>query len=95
MAKLDKYEQEILTLFEAGKLKAAKDADRKIKIAKEAAANHLKKEERINIRLTKLDLFNLKEIAAAEGLPYQTLISSVLHKYAKNALKNLEKNKSD
>jgi predicted DNA binding CopG/RHH family protein len=49
--------------------------------AKEAAANYLRKEAKINIRLTRHDLEGLRRIAVKEGLPYQTLISSILHKY--------------
>jgi len=42
----------------------------------------LRKDVRINIRLSSNDILNIKQIAAYEGLPYQTLIASVLHKYA-------------
>lgn len=54
--------------------------------AKEAAANYLRKEAKINIRLTRHDVEGLKRIAVKEGLPYQTLISSVLHKYVTSHL---------
>ena len=56
-------------------------------IAMNAARNFMKKSERINIRLTKHDLAGIKRIAAREGMPYQTLISSILHKYAAGYLK--------
>ena len=46
-----------------------------------------KKSERINIRLTPYDLDHIKRIATKEGLPYQTLISSILHKYAAGYLR--------
>jgi len=49
--------------------------------AKEAAANYLRKEAKINIRLTRHDVEGLRRIAVKEGLPYQTLIASILHKY--------------
>ena len=53
----------------------------------EGAARHaLTKSERITIRLTKLDLQTLKQYAAKEGLPYHTLISSVLHTYVTGQL---------
>jgi len=44
------------------------------------------KEARINIRLSKTDLEQIKQKAAYEGLPYQTLIASILHKYAEDIL---------
>lgn len=49
--------------------------------AKEAAANYLRKKTKINIRLTRHDVEGLIRIAIREGLPYQTLIASILHKY--------------
>lgn len=49
--------------------------------AKEASANYLRKEAKINIRLTRHDVEGLRRIAVKEGLPYQTLIASILHKY--------------
>jgi predicted DNA binding CopG/RHH family protein len=52
-----------------------------LSFAKEAAANYFRKEAKINIRLTRHDVDGLRRIAVKEGLPYQTLISSILHKY--------------
>lgn len=49
--------------------------------AKKAVANYLRKEAKINIRLTRHDVEGLRQIAMREGLPYQTLIASILHKY--------------
>jgi predicted DNA binding CopG/RHH family protein len=60
--------------------------ERELAFAKEAAANYLRKEAKINIRLTHHDLEGLRRIAVKEGLPYQTLISSVLHKYVTHHL---------
>jgi predicted DNA binding CopG/RHH family protein len=79
--KLDPEEQEILDLFEAGKLLKVDNEEEEKKIAKKAATHHMKKDARIHIRLTQFDLDRLKRKAAIEGLPYQTLISSILHKY--------------
>jgi predicted DNA binding CopG/RHH family protein len=50
-------------------------------LAKNAAKLHMKKDQRINIRLSSFDLDRIKIILSNEGLPYQTLISSILHKY--------------
>ena len=85
--KLDPEEQEIFDAFESGKLVRSPDFIEQKKMAKIAAANYFKKSERINIRLTAHDLARLKSVAAQEGIPYQTLISSVLHKYAVGYLK--------
>ena len=49
--------------------------------AKQAAANYLRKEAKINLRLARYDVEGLRQIVAKEGLPYQTLIASILHKY--------------
>lgn len=58
-----------------------------MKFAKAAAENFFRKDARINIRLPKHDLTKIKQLAAHhEGLPYQTLIASLLHKYAKGHL---------
>lgn len=54
------------------------------------AKNSLKKDERINIRLATKDLMGIQKKAMQEGLPYQTLISSVLHKYVTGQLKSIE-----
>jgi len=51
--------------------------------AVDAAKNYLRKNARINIRLSTADLEMLKRRAADEGLPYQSLIASVLHKYVR------------
>ncbi|MBV1914506.1 MAG: hypothetical protein KUG72_03920 [Pseudomonadales bacterium] len=53
---------------------------------KAAAKNTFKKDKRVNIRISELDLELLQERALIEGLPYQTLMSSVLHKYVTGRL---------
>lgn len=79
---LDQEEQELLSSFEKGEWKTVKEANKEKKLAKKAATKSLSKDVRINIRLSGADLYNIKQIAAYEGLPYQTLIASILHKYA-------------
>jgi predicted DNA binding CopG/RHH family protein len=80
-------ENELLGLFESNKLPKAENESFEIQLAQQIAAQHSKKNARINIRLSELDLERIKRIAAVEGLPYQTLISSILHKYAAHSLK--------
>lgn len=88
MAKLDQEEMEILEAFEAGKLERAVDADELLKRHKEYAAAMLRKDARINVRLTTRDLRRLQKRAMAEGIPYQVLASSVLHKYVEGLLQD-------
>ena len=75
---LDEYESEILEAFESGKLRPAKSQNDYQAIAR----NTMKKNRKINIRISENDLSALQRRAAREGLPYQTLIGSVLHKFA-------------
>ena len=81
-AKLDPEEKKLLKSYEKGEWRSIKEAAKEKKRAQSTAARTLKKDVRINIRLSSNDLLNIKQIAAYEGLPYQTLITSVLHKYA-------------
>ena len=80
---LDGYEQEILELYEDGRLKPASSGTDYQTIARTT----LKKNRKINIRLPENDLIAIKQRAAREGIPYQTLIGSILHKYASGFLK--------
>ena len=75
---LDEYEKGILEAFEKGELKPVKT---KVDFQK-MARNTLKKNRKINIRLPENDLTSIQRKAAREGIPYQTLIGSVLHKFA-------------
>ena len=84
--KLAKNEKEILDAFEGGEYKSVLTNKRK-KLLAEAAENTFKKDKRINIRLSSRDLEALQRRALREGVPYQTLVSSVLHKYISGNLK--------
>ena len=86
MSKKDKFEDQILKDFEEGKFRKTKNLNLEIKKAKQAAANYLTKNARINIRLSSPDLSLIKRKAAEEGMPYQTLIASVLHKFVTGKL---------
>lgn len=81
--KLNPEEQEIEDALPDtwDKLPFSAHQDEELAFAKEAAANYLRKDAKINIRLTQHDVEGLRRIASREGLPYQTLISSILHKY--------------
>ncbi|HCY85806.1 MAG TPA: hypothetical protein DHV36_11785 [Desulfobacteraceae bacterium] len=80
---LDEYELEILDAFESGKLVATNNDTDFQGIAK----NTIKNNKKINIRIADNDLNAIKRRAAREGIPYQTLIRSVLHKYASGVLR--------
>jgi predicted DNA binding CopG/RHH family protein len=78
---LDSDEEEILKAFEEGKLVRVKNFVKEKKEAIEAAKNTLSKTKNINIRLSEKDLNKLKAKAAREGIPYQTLAASILHRF--------------
>jgi predicted DNA binding CopG/RHH family protein len=90
MAKLDAYEREVLDAYEKGKLKsvATKSELKKLKAAARATAI---KDRRVNIRLSSIDLGDIQVKALQEGIPYQTLIASVLHKYVTGRLSDKSK----
>ena len=87
MSKLNQEESEILEAFEAGKIRRAKDATETQKRHQQYAEAVLKKDARINIRLPSKDLRGLQKKALAEGIPYQTLVASILHKYVEGRLR--------
>lgn len=86
MSKLSSEEREILEAFEKGKLKRSKKATSMQKRHQEYAEAMFKKDARINIRLSSKDLRGLQKKALAEGIPYQTLVASILHKYLEGRL---------
>ncbi len=93
MNKLNPEEKEILEAFESGQLKRVKGAGEKIAEHQKVAEATFKKDARINIRLSSRDLRALQARALREGIPYQTLISSVLHKFVDGQLVDKAANK--
>lgn len=84
--KLDSYEQEILAAFEQGKLRPVPNAEAEMAAAREAAANTLAQRRQVDICLTEQD-FDLANIRAVEdGIPCQTLLASIIHKYLSGRL---------
>lgn len=79
---LTKEEKRILEDFEKGKLVALKDVRKKKKLYQKLAQNTLAKTRNINLRLSEKVLSRLKAKAAKQGIPYQTLASSILHRYS-------------
>ena len=91
--KLSIEEKEILDAFEAGELKSVLTPERK-KYLQSVAEETFKKDKRINIRISNRDLTLLQRRALEEGIPYQTLVSSVLHKYVSGGLHDVMANKA-
>lgn len=93
MDKLNKEEKELLDAFEAGVFKSDLSPKRRTLI-ESSATNTFKKDKRINIRISGRDLSVIQRRAMEEGLPYQTLVTSILHKFASGTLYDVTANKS-
>lgn len=79
--KLDKEENEILQAYEKGEFKSVPNVKKEIAKYRDYAKHTLQKNKRINIRISERDLVHIQRKAVEEGLPYQTFISSILHKF--------------
>ena len=84
--KLDKDEQEILKSFERGEWQSVKNVKGEILKHQQYARNTLKKDKRVNIRISSKVLEEIQVLAVENGIPYQTLMSSVLHRYVSGYL---------
>ena len=85
--KLDEEELQILRDFERGEFESIQNFREEKRRLEEAARNTLQKDKRINIRISSRDLEKIQKRAATEGIPYQTLIASTLHKFVTGNLK--------
>jgi predicted DNA binding CopG/RHH family protein len=88
--KLDEEELQILRDFERGEFESIKNFKEEKRELEAAARRTLQKGKRINIRISARDLEKLQKRAAAEGMPYQTLIASTLHKFVTGQLKEVK-----
>ena len=84
--KYDKSEQELVHEIEKNEWKSASDKTHYLKKLKIAARTTMLKDKRMNIRIAGKDMELLKTKALEEGIPYQTLVSSVLHKFVTGKL---------
>ena len=84
--KLDGEEQDILDRFEQGELRSAPGGEQEMEAAHQAARNTFNKTKRVNLRVTERDFMLAHSRAREEGIPYQTLLSSVIHKYLSGRL---------
>lgn len=85
MPKTDRFESDILNAYDAGQLKSVATKSELARIRSAARATAIK-DKRVNIRLSSGDLNDIQVKALEEGIPYQTLIASVLHKYVTGRL---------
>ncbi len=83
---LDPQEQNLLDSYERGEWRSIKNVAEERSRLVEVARDTSRKDSRINIRLSSRDLDEIRKKAFEEGIPYQTLISSILHKYVSGRL---------
>ena len=84
--KLDKEEKDLLDSFERGEWKSVKNLKEEIEKHRKYARQTLKKDKRVNIRISSMVLEELQTRAVEDGMPYQTLISSILHRFVTGKL---------
>lgn len=90
--KLQADELDLLESLEGGEYESVLTDERRKEL--EAAASHtFKKDKRINIRISNRDLTAIQSKASEEGIPYQTLVSSIIHKYISGSLRDISANK--
>lgn len=83
---MDQTERDLLRSVENNEWVSIGNKKQEFKKYAEIAKNSLKKDKRINIRINRNDIESIQIKAIEDGIPYQTLISSILHKYASGRL---------
>jgi predicted DNA binding CopG/RHH family protein len=78
---IDEEEKELIRSIENDEWVESRETAKQKKLAKEYAVATIRKDKRMNIRISERDLKNLKKKALEEGIPYQTMVSMILHKY--------------
>lgn len=86
MVSLDREEQELRDSFERDEWRSVEGRATQVERYREYARATFKKDRRVNIRISSKDLEALQKRALEEGIPYQTLLASILHKYAAGRL---------
>ena len=84
--KLSKKEGELLDSVERGEWRTIPNFGKEAERYQEYATATFRRDKMVNIRISEKDLVNIQKRAIQEGLPYQTLISSVLHKFISGRL---------
>ena len=90
--RLSKEEKKLLESVESGDYESTL-TDARRKELEAAATNTFKKDKRINIRISNRDLIAVQSRASEEGIPYQTLVSSIIHKYVSGSLRDIAANR--
>lgn len=85
--RLDREERKILDAIENGKWELVRPKGSELQRYAQIAKNTLRKDQRMNIRISRADLNRVKAKAVEEGIPYQTLVSSIIHKFVSGNLK--------
>lgn len=91
-SKLSGEEKDLLDAVEAGEFESVLTESRREELVA-IASNTFKKDKRINIRISNRDLTAIQSRATEEGIPYQTFVSSIIHKYISGSLQDLTANK--
>ncbi|GAB6059056.1 antitoxin [Desulfonatronum parangueonense] len=78
---LDQEEKELMDSLEREEWRSVPDSEKQLNAARLTARNTLRKDKRINLRLSQKDYHRIQIKAVEEGIPYQTFISSLVHKY--------------
>jgi predicted DNA binding CopG/RHH family protein len=87
--KLDAAEKDILSSVEKGEWRSVRGLEKERKRYAGYAAATFRKDRRVNIRISGRDLEAIQKRALEEGLPYQTLISSLIHKFVSGRLRGV------
>ncbi len=77
--------------YDRGRLKLEDPSDELLQLLADAGENTFKKDKRINIRLSSHDLMGIQRKAARKGIPYQALISGLIHQYVEGELQETQK----
>ena len=88
--KLDAEEASLMTAYERGDFRIGLASAAEKAEARHAAAATLKRDKRMNVRMSSMDMIELQTKAAKLGMPYQTLVASVLHLYLTGRLTSVE-----
>lgn len=92
---LDKEEEKILKDFDKGVFKSVKNNKKEIVRYQSYTEGTLNKTKNINIRLSEKDLSKIKSKAIEKGIPYQTMLSSLIHQYISTSVSNARHRKND
>jgi len=86
MPRLSAEEQRLVDSYDSGEWKPIKSKASEIQRYQDIAQATFRKDRRVSIRISSKDLKDIRKKALEEGMPYQTLMSSVLHKYVSGTL---------